>query len=135
MPKGQLAYITFIDGQVGHPDQGLPGSPDYPSQGLPGGGGGRPDQGLPAPGQPVHLPVYPFDPTRPDAGLPPFPGQGLPGGSGGRPDNSLPSVRPGKKFVAIWAACHGLILIPDNSLPGQGGTPDQELPETPEPKA
>lgn len=93
-----------LPGGGGHPSQGLPGFPTYPSQGLPGGG---------------HislLPVFPFDPTRPDNSLP---------GSGGSPDNTLPGAgqpdqglpRPGKKYVVKWLACHGLILVPDNSLP------------------
>jgi hypothetical protein len=42
--------------------------------------------------------------------------------------------RPGRKYVVKWLACVGLILVPDNSLPGQGGSIDNELPETPEPK-
>ena len=129
MPRGQLAYITFIDQTDGGPvdpgyDRPSGGRPD---QDLPGFG--HPDQGLPSPGRPAHLPVYPFDPTRPDAGLPPMHG-------GGRPDNSLPGIRPGMKFIAIWAACQGgLILIPDQGLPTTPPpTGGQELPETPEPK-
>jgi hypothetical protein len=101
-----LAIITFLDGQV---DNSLPLPPVYPSQGLPGFGG-RPDQSLP-PGA-VQLPVYPFDPTLPDNSLPgPQPG----------PDNGLPV--PGRKYVIKYLACKGLILVPDNTLPG-----------TPEPK-
>jgi len=82
-------------------------------------GGGQVDPGYgvsaPPPGA-VQLPVFPFDPTRPDQGLP----------SGGHVDNSLPV--PGKRYVVRWLACHGLILVPDNSLPGQSGRPDQGLP-------
>ena len=85
------------------------------------GQGGQVDPGYgvsaPPPGA-VQLPVFPFDPTKPD--------QGLPGGQGGHVDNSLPV--PGKKYVVKWLACHGLILVPDNSLPGQSGRPDQGLP-------
>jgi hypothetical protein len=33
-----------------------------------------------------------------------------------------------------WLACMGLILVPDNSLPSGSGRPDNELPETGEPK-
>jgi collagen type VII alpha len=130
----------------------------------PGYGGGRPnlrpDNGLPVgpPGSIGTLPVFPFDPTidnslpgsggRPDNSLPGSggrPDNSLPG-SGGRPDNSLPGapVRPGNalpptgivpglKFTVKWLACVGLILVPDNSLPG-GGSIDNSLPETPEPK-
>jgi hypothetical protein len=107
----------------GYPSQGLPGGPNYPSQGLPGGGGhpsqglpghGHPDNSLPGfPGFPVHLPVYPFDPTDPGFGVgrPDRPDQGLPG-SGGRPDQGLP----------------GSGARPDQGLPGQGGHPDNTLP-------
>ena len=114
MPR--LAIIHFLDGADGPVDPGF---------GVPGYGGGRPDNSLPGspahpgnalppPGHIVTLPVYPFDPTRPDAGLPPSqPGV----------DNGLPSVRPGMKFIAKWVQCGGLILVPDN-----------ELPETPQPK-
>ena len=131
--NAQLAMITFLGGGGGggQIDNTLPGSPAYPSHGLPPGG--------------ATLPVYPFDPTRPDNSLP---------GSGGRPDNSLPPssgrpdnslpgsqpgvdntlpgggnypshqpIVPGAKFVVKWLACHGLILVPDNTLP-----------PTPEPK-
>ena len=115
---GQLAYIQFV-----------------------GQGGGQVDPGYGQPAPPpgaVQLPVFPFDPTRPDQGLPGgggHPSQGLPG-QGGHPDNSLPSGGhidnglpvPGKRYVVKWLACHGLILVPDNSLPGQSGRPDQSLP-------
>jgi hypothetical protein len=34
-----------------------------------------------------------------------------------------------------WLVCGGLILVPDNELPGQGGeAPDQGLPPTAQPK-
>jgi len=118
-----MAIITFLDGGpvdpsygfpgvgTGRPDNSLPNAPVYPSQGLPGGG---------------HislLPVYPFDPTlNPDNSLPNQPEAG----------NDLP--RPGKKYVVKWLACQGLILVPDNSLPGQGGSIDNSLPETGSPK-
>jgi hypothetical protein len=172
MSQSRVAVITFLDsgpvdpgyGQVGggnypsqglpgggYPSQGLPGGPNYPSQGLPGSGA-RPDNSLPGfPGFPVHLPVYPFDPTDPGFGVgrPPRPDQGLPGsgarpdqglpGSQPGPDNTLPSggarpsqpiheVHPGMRFAVKWLACAGLILVPDNSLPG--GEIDNTLPET-----
>ena len=74
------------------------------------------------------MPVYPFDPTRPDNTLP---GGGYPSGQpvpvppGGTIDNTLPGggypsgqpIRPGGRFVVKWLACHGLILVPDNTLP------------------
>ena len=115
---GQLAYIQFV-GQGGQVDPGYGVS-------------------APPPGA-VQLPVFPFDPTRPDQGLPGgggHPSQGLPGQGGAHPDNTLPSGGqidnglpvPGKKYVVKWLACHGLILVPDNSLPGQSGRPDQSLP-------
>jgi hypothetical protein len=115
--------ITFLDeeGSPVYPSHGLPSNPVYPSHGLPGGGHVSGQPILPPGG--VTLPVFPFDPTRPDNTLP---GSGgsidntLPG-SGGSIDNSLP--RPGKKYVVKWLACTGLILVPDNSLPA-----------TPEPK-
>ena len=114
---GQLAYIQFVGGQGGQVDPGY----------------GQP---APPPGA-VTLPVFPFDPTI-DNSLPTQPGhpsQGLPGGAG-RPDQGLPShghadnslPGPGKRYVVKWLACHGLILVPDNSLPGQSGRPDQSLP-------
>jgi len=110
----------------GRPDNSLPGRPIRPDNGLPVG----------PPGSIGTLPVFPWDPTRPDQGLPPAPDQGLPGGSGGRPDQGLPgsqpgvdnslpptAIRPGLKLVVKYLACVGLILVPD-----------QELPETPAPK-
>jgi len=121
MPS-RLAVISFLDepGSPVYPGNALPGAPAYPSHGLPGAG--RPDQSLPGGGH-IWLPVYGFDPTRPDAGLPPAPGRPgneLPGDQPGM-DNSLP--RPGKRYVVKWLACTGLILVPDHALP-----------ETPEPK-
>ena len=121
MAQSRMAIITFMEGGDLSPDNSLPGSPAYPSHGLPGGG--YPSHGLPTPPvYPSHglpggghislLPVYPFDPTKPDNSLP-----------GEQPEvgNDLP--RPGKKYVVKWLACQGLILVPDNTLP-----------ETPEPK-
>jgi hypothetical protein len=133
MANGRLAVITFLDtagavdpgyGQPAwsRPDNSLPSGGNYPSTG-PIYGGGHPGNALPGGGHIALLPVFPFDPTRPDQGLP---------GSGGSPDNSLPGSggspdqglpRPGKKYVVKWLACQGLILVPD-----------QGLPETPEPK-
>ena len=120
--QSRVALITFMDGG-GQVDNTLPGSPSYPTGGpvLPPGG--------------ALLPVYPFDPTRPDQGLPPTPGhpsQGLPPAPG-TPGTPLPPspghpsgqpIIPGRRFVVKWLACSGLILVPDN-----------ELPPTAEPKA
>ena len=152
MSQSRLALITFVDGSGGgYPDNSLPGGPVYPGQGLPV----YPSTGPILPPGGVTLPVFPFDPTdpgygqghpgnRPDNSLPGRPNRpdnSLPG-SGGRPDNSLPGSSnrpdqglpsPGKKYVVKWLASVGLILVPDNELPS-GGRPDQELPETPEPK-
>ena len=105
--NSRMAIITFTDGdEPGRPDNSLPGgSPGYPSQGLPPGA--------------VQLPVFPFDPTLPDnslptpPGQPPTPGQPLPTPPG-RPTNP---IAPGGHFVVKWFACHGLILVPDNTLP------------------
>jgi hypothetical protein len=107
----RLAIITFLNPNGGGDvDNSLPGAPVYPGNALPGYG--RPDNSLPGlPPQAIQLPVLPFDPTV--------------------PDNSLPDVpvvwppRPGNKFVIKWLACHGLVLVPDNSLP---------VPIEPEPK-
>lgn len=126
---GQLAYIQFV-GQSGQVD---------PGYGVP----------APPPGA-VQLPVFPFDPTRPDQGLPGGggrPDQSLPGsqphpdntlpGQGARPDQGLPSHGhidnglpvPGKRYVVKWLACHGLILVPDQGLPMPSPPyPDQGLP-------
>jgi len=154
MVQSRMALITFLDNNSGgYPDNSLPGG-GYPSQGLPGSPN-YPTGGPILPPGGVTLPVFPFDPTdpgygqgrpgnRPDNSLPGRPNRpdnSLPG-SGGRPDNSLPGSSnrpsnelpcPGKKYVVKWLACQGLILVPDNELPS-GGSPDQELPETPEPK-
>lgn len=108
MAVTRMAMITFMEGGDLAPDQSLPGSPAYPSQGLPSVPG-YPSHGLPSPGHPVHLPVYPFDPTAPGT-----PDQGLPG-TPGHP--SLGPIVPGRKFVVKYLACVGLILVPDNSLP------------------
>jgi hypothetical protein len=131
MSQSRLAYITFLDGGPVDPGYGqLPGyGGGYPSHGLPGGGN-YPSQGLPGypshPIQPVppgsigQLPVFPFDPTKPDQGLPGSgegsPDQGLPG-SGGRPSHPI-VIQPGMKLVVKYLACHGFIAVPDNSLPG-----------------
>ena len=97
----RLAFIHYLDE-----------GPVDPAFGIPGYGGGHPDNSLPGtPPGAVQLPVFPFDPTRPDNSLPP----------GGHIDNGLPV--PGKRYVVKYLACKGLILVPDN-----------ELPETPEPK-
>jgi hypothetical protein len=142
----------------GRPDNSLPGGGGYPSTG-PIYGGGHPGNALPGGGHIALLPVFPFDPTdpgfgvgggrpdnslpgsggRPDNSLPGSggrPDQGLPG-SGGRPDNSLPhpGIVPGAKFVVKWLACQGLILVPDNSLPGGAPSrPDNSLPDSAAPK-
>ena len=64
----------------------------------------------------MQLPVFPFDPTI-DNSLP------------GSPDYPTTGpIVPGKKFVVKWLACHGLILVPDNSLPGAPVRPDNSLP-------
>jgi len=118
--NSKIAMITFLDGSGGQIDNTLPGG-GYPS--------GQP---IIPPGGAL-LPVYPFDPTRPDNSLPPSAGRpdnSLPT-QPGHPDNSLPGgghvsgqpIVPGKRFVVKWLACSGLILVPDN-----------ELPATPEPK-
>jgi hypothetical protein len=133
MATSRMAMITFLDGEGGRPDQGLPGygRPDNSLPGWqgpvdPGYGrpsyGGRPDNSLPGvvpPGHIATLPVFPFDPTLPD-GKPPT-GPDKPEG----PEKPPVQIKPGAKFVVKWLACHGLILVPDNELPT---TP------TPEPK-
>jgi hypothetical protein len=119
-----MAIITFLDGGPVDPSFGVPGfSGGRPDNSLPGGGVNYPSQGLPGGGHISLLPVYPFDPTlNPDNSLPNQPEAG----------NDLP--RPGKKYVVKWLACQGLILVPDNSLPGSSARPDNELPETGQPK-
>ena len=156
MSQSRMAVITFLDGGPVDPGfgGGIGSQPGYPSQGLPGGGypshglpisPGHPGNALPGfPGFPAHLPVYPFDPTvdnslpgqgeRPDQGLPPSPGrpdQGLPP-SQGRPSQPIHEIRPGMRFMVKWLVCGGLILVPDNSLPG--GEVDNTLPPTAQPK-
>ena len=104
--QSRMAIITFTDGDGGNrPDNSLPG------------GSGRPDNSLP-PGA-VTLPVFPFDPTI-DNSLPTnpptppvTPGTPLPT----PPVRPVNPIAPGGRFVVKWFACHGLILVPDNSLP------------------
>jgi hypothetical protein len=109
MPQSVRAIITFVG------DDGAPVDPGY---GIPGISGGRPDNSLPPGygggqvgnqlpvhigGGPIYLPVFPFDPTKPV-----------------EPDEPVVDpgpIRPGRRFVAKWLACSGLILVPDNSLP------------------
>ena len=104
----RVAIITFLEPGENYPSQGLPGIPVYPSNDLPGRPN-RPSNDLPQAGHISLLPVYPFDPTIPSNELP----------GGGQINNDLP-IRPGRKYVVKWIACHGLILVPDNSLPGSG---------------
>lgn len=85
--------------------------PVDPSYGVPGFSGNRPSNELPGYGHISTLPVFPFDPTL-------VPGNDLP-----TPPVTTWPPRPGNKFVVKWLACKGLILVPDN-----------ELPQTPEPK-
>jgi len=62
-----FARITPVDAE---------GRPVDPGYGIPGGGGGRPDQGLPivrSPGHPIVLPPAPPD-AHPDHDLPPLAG-------------------------------------------------------------
>lgn len=133
MSQSRMAVITFVDGPAGavDPGYGVGGWGGHPSTGPVWGG--HPDNSLPGYGHPSHplpggghislLPVFPFDPTRPDNSLPgsqPGVDNSLPGSSA-RPDNELP--RPGKRYVVKWLCGSGLILVPDN-----------ELPATPEPK-
>jgi hypothetical protein len=111
----RLAIITFLTPSGGDVDNSLPGAPVFPSQGLPvvpgvWPGHGRPDNSLPGlPPESIQLPVLPFDPTVPDNTLPVPP--------------TVWPPRPGHKFVAKWIACHGLVLVPDNSLPDSGAQP------------
>jgi hypothetical protein len=130
--QGQWAYIRFVEGMPGRPDQGLPGieGPVDPDYGV--DVGGRPGH-LPAwrPGErPGHLPSYGGRPVDPDYGVdegesiwprppgqrPPSvwprpPGGGLPVDPGwGRP--SFPE-RP-SHGLPIWPSIPGR---PDNSLP------------------
>jgi hypothetical protein len=119
----RLAFITFIESRDGEVDNSLPGIPAYPSQGLPIPPA-YPGQGLPHPphfpsqglppfqGGPIQLPVWPFDPDQGPVDPP-------------RPAHP---IAPGSKFIVKWLACHGLVLVPDNSLPGSPATPDNTLP-------
>ena len=119
-PEGG-APDNSLPGMGGHPDQGLPGvgRPPHVGNRPPGSGGGghRPDQGLPpwqgGGGRPPS--VWPPAPTDPDWGIdaPTTPSHPiwLPAG----PDNSLP-----------LPPAH-----PDHGLPGHGGHPDQGLPQPP----
>jgi hypothetical protein len=103
--NSRMAVITFMDNEPGRPDNTLPGSPNYPTTG-------------PLPPGASLLPVFPFDPT---VGIdntlpgttPPVPGQPLPPAPV-RPTNP---IAPGNRYVVKWFACHGLILVPDNTLP------------------
>ena len=115
----------------GHPDHGRPIDPDYgqggrphPGNRPPGSTGGRPDNSLP------------WSPNSPDNSLPVPPGVQPPPAPGGALKD---------KLVVLWhvpgqTQWHGKVIDPatmnrpDQGLPG-GGYPDQELPETPEPKA
>jgi hypothetical protein len=115
-----------------YPDNALPGQP------------GRPDQGLPGeqPGIDNSLPRPPFDGTidneLPDGEIPPEIDNSLPGY--GRPDQGLPGPQPGIDNT-LPGSGGGLNpnanpdLDPNVRRPGAGSRPDQELPETPEPKA
>jgi hypothetical protein len=111
-----------------YPDNSLPGQP------------GRPDQGLPGeqPGIDNSLPRPPFDGTidneLPDGDIPPEIDNSLPGY--GRPDNSLPGAQPGPDH---GLPSQGLNPNPNpdvdvDAKPRPGNRPDNELPETPEPK-
>ena len=102
---------------------GQGGGGNYPSTG-PIYGGGHPGNALPPAGSIGTLPVFPFDPTRPSNELPgdqPGMDNSLPG-QGGRPSQPI-QLHPGLKLVVKYMACHGFIAVPDN-----------ELPQTPEPK-
>jgi len=123
--NSRLAIITFVDAGA-TPDHGLPPAPGRPDHALPPGvdhtlPGSQPypDHGLPpVPGGPVQLPVYPYDPTHPIA----------PGGE--RPTHPI-HLLPGARFVLIWLACKGLVLVPDHTLPGALPTPGHDLPANP----
>ena len=112
---GQLAYIQFVG-------QGGSGRPRLRSASTA-------SRSSHAPGFPVRpddrqLTPKPRSPDRDSPEVRVAPISGLP--SHGHADNSLPV--PGKRYVVKWLACHGLILVPDNSLPGQSGRPDQYPP-------
>jgi hypothetical protein len=104
-----------LPGQGGRPDQGLPGDQPGIDNTLPGQGG-RPDQGLPGnqPGIDNSLPGGGANPNL-DPNLDPNVRRP---GAGTRPDNTLPGEQPEA----------------GNELPEQPTTPDNTLPETPEPK-
>jgi len=135
----KMAMITFF-GEGEYPGHDLPSAPVYPSHGLPSVPGVWPPPGYPSHGLPglppgaVQLPVFPYDPTKPDNTLPgeggERPDNSLPGM--GRPDNTLPgsgrpshpiAIVPGARFIVKWIACIGLCLVPDNSLPGNPAQP------------
>jgi hypothetical protein len=109
----RLAVIHFLDGQDGPGiDNSLPGFGGRPDNSLPGWnqpvdpGYGRPS----IPGSIGTLPVFPFDPTRPDNTLP-----------GPTPTPTPPiSLHPGLKLVVRYIACHGFVAVPDNELPATG---------------
>jgi len=98
-----------------YPDQGLPGEQPGPDQGLPG------EQ----PGIDNSLPRPPFngsiDNELPEGEVPVDPGYGQEEG-GGRPSTGNPNLNPNPDVD----------VNPD--LDGSRVRPDQELPETPEPK-
>ena len=110
MPS-KMVLLSWAEGDQSPVDPGYGvGNPPYPSHGLPGYGGGHPSHPIynppypsQGPGFPVQLPVFPFDPTKPDQSLP--------------PNVSTGPIVPGKKFIVKWMACSGLILVPDHSLP------------------
>ena len=101
----RLALIKFLDEN----------EPVDPGFGVPGYSGNRPSNELPKPpGSIGTLPVFPFDPSAPviDNSLP----------SSGHPSHPI-HLHPGLRLVVKYVACMGFIAVPDN-----------ELPETPEPK-
>lgn len=102
-----------LPGAPVYPSHGLPGGPMYPSHGLPGGPPVYPSHGLPGapaypshglpggayPSQPIYLPVWPFDPTKPVD-----------------PDKPTPAplpIEPGARFILKCTVAFGLILVPD----------------------
>ena len=151
-----LAYIRFIEWDgVGRPDQGLPGAPSYPDQGLPGTPD-YPDNALPVPnppaGQPGHLPTlppgrpvipshpivkWPPRPVDPDWGVTPVPNPpaGQPGHLPAVPPNwpiipAHPWIPPRPTRPSHPIARPGFPVDPGWGV-GEGGTPDQGLPENP----
>jgi hypothetical protein len=118
MPTRHVTISGLMSWDDNAPDQGLPGGGGHPSHPIaPGGGSPSHPIALPPPGQAATLPVFPFDPTQPIA-------------PGDVPHPSHP-IAPGSRFVVKWLACHGLVLVPDNSLPGAPARPDQGLPGSP----